>query len=138
MQASARPNHFSAGSQPKMISVAKDYARVEIVFQRFKTHALDGSRCAYWHEDGRLDDSTSGGQDSRTSLAGSSYHIESNGWFIGPIGHIGPISFFSQLTLPRLLVLLNNSQGSCKEIKLFAQTVLQVTLIRKVEAGFTA
>ena len=62
MQTSARSNHLDAGAQPKMIGVAQNDARIEIIFQRFKAHALDGARRANRHEDGRLDGSAPSGE----------------------------------------------------------------------------
>src|SRR5687767_10996819 len=94
MQSPASANHFNPWTQPKMICVSQNYARIQIVLQGFKAHALDGSRGAHRHEDRRLNGSAASGKNPSpgVSILGSYLKVD---WrfvwaAIGPIRHIGP------------------------------------------------
>src|ERR1700730_11807955 len=91
MQTSAGSNHLGAGAQPEMISVSQNDARIEIIFQRFKAHALDRARRTDGHEDGRLDGSAPSVEHPCAGFTVARNYLESD-WglvdgAIGPRGH---------------------------------------------------
>src|SRR5947207_6588380 len=68
-----------------MICIAQNNAGIKVVFERFKTHALNCPRRANRHEDRRFDNSAARSQRSSTRFTIAGKHIESDrrlGWHV--------------------------------------------------------
>ena len=77
VQSAAGFDHFNAGPQPKMISVAKDYPGIEVgSLQFFEANSLHRAGSPDRHEDGRLDFAATRSENTRAGLTFSGLNLK--------------------------------------------------------------
>ena len=114
----------------------RELSGVEVIdFERFEASALHRAGRTDGHEDRRLDDTASRSNRSRSRVI---TFARQQSKLIGGFILISVFEWIRYLAFAALLVAFNNAQGRREEVELFAKTVLQMTLVRKMQPGLPA
>src|SRR2546430_363804 len=78
MQSATGANHIDAGTQPEMIGVAQNDARIDFSLERFEANALYRARSSHRHEDWRFDDTAASSQHARACFTFARKHFKTD------------------------------------------------------------